>query len=167
MPYSIAQLNQMKQADFVSVLGAVFEGTPAIAQEAWTQRPFTDLSDLQQAMTDVVSVMTEAEQLALIRAHPDLGSKAKMADASVQEQAGAGFDRLTPEEYDRFQTLNQAYKAKFGFPFIVAVKNHTKTSILEAFDRRLHNTPAVEAKQAIAEIIQIAHFRLAAVITAL
>jgi 2-oxo-4-hydroxy-4-carboxy-5-ureidoimidazoline decarboxylase len=164
MAYSIAQLNQMNQADFVAALGAVFEETPAIAQEAWTQRPFTDLTDLQQAMIDVVSVMTEAEQLALIRAHPDLGSKAKMAEASVKEQTGAELDRLTSEDYDRLQTLNQAYKAKFGFPFIVAVKNHTKASILEAFDRRLQNTPAVEAKQALAEIIQIASFRLAGLI---
>ncbi|PSB32795.1 2-oxo-4-hydroxy-4-carboxy-5-ureidoimidazoline decarboxylase [Stenomitos frigidus] len=165
MSYSIAQLNEMKQADFVAALGAVFEDTPAIAQEAWTQRPFTDWTDLQQAMVDVVNVMTEAEQLALIRAHPDLGSKAKMAEASVQEQAGVGLDRLTPKEYDRFQTLNQAYKAKFDFPFIVAVKNHTKTSILEAFDRRLHNTPTAEVKQAIDEITQIAAFRLAALVT--
>ena len=165
MVYSIAQLNQMNQADFVAALGAVFEETPAIAQETWTQRPFTDLTDLQQAMLDVVNVMTEAEQLTLIRAHPDLGSKAKMAEASVQEQTGVGLDRLTPEEYDRFRTLNQAYKAKFGFPFIVAVKKHTKTSILDAFDRRLQNTLAAEVQQAIAEIIQIAHFRLAALIT--
>lgn len=165
MTYSIAQLNQMNQADFVAALGMVFEDTPAIAQEAWTQRPFTGLIDLQQAMSDVVNVMTEAEQLALIRAHPDLGSKAKMADASVQEQAGVGLDRLTPEEYDRFHAMNQVYKAKFGFPFIVAVKNHTKASILEAFDRRLHNIPSAEVKQALDEITQIAHFRLAALIT--
>ncbi|MBW4581567.1 MAG: 2-oxo-4-hydroxy-4-carboxy-5-ureidoimidazoline decarboxylase [Tildeniella nuda ZEHNDER 1965/U140] len=165
MTYSIAQLNQMHQADFVAALGDVFEATPAIAQEAWAQRPFTDLTDLQQAMSDVVNVMTEAEQLALIQAHPDLGSKAKMADASVQEQAGVGLDRLTPEEYDRFHAMNQAYKAKFGFPFIVAVKNHTKASILEAFDRRLHNTPSAEVKQALAEIGQIANFRLAALVT--
>jgi 2-oxo-4-hydroxy-4-carboxy-5-ureidoimidazoline decarboxylase len=109
--------------------------------------------------------MTQAERLMLVRAHPDLGSKAKMADASVQEQAGAGLDRLTGEEYDRFHTLNQAYKEKFGFPFIIAVKLHTKASILEAFEQRLHHTPEAEIKQALTEITQIARLRLAALLT--
>lgn len=166
MPYSIVQLNQMNQEAFVAALGAVFEDTPAIAREVWTQRPFMDLTDLHQAMVDVVNAMTQAERLALIRAHPDLGSKAKMADASVQEQSGAGLDRLTSDEYDRFHTLNQAYKERFGFPFIIAVKHHTKVSILEAFDRRLHNAPEAEVNQALAEITQIAHFRLTALLTA-
>ncbi len=165
MAYSIAQLNQMGQDDFVAALGAVFEDTPTIAREAWTQRPFTDVTDLHQAMVDVVNVMTQAERLALICAHPDLGSKAKMADASVQEQASVGLDHLTPEEYERFHRLNQAYKEKFGFPFIIAVKKHTKTSILAAFDRRLQNPPDVEMTQALAEITQIAQFRLVAIVT--
>lgn len=165
MPYSIAQLNQMSQDAFVATLGAVFEATPTIAREAWTQRPFTDSTDLYEAMVNVVNAMTQAERLTLIRAHPDLGSKAKMADASVQEQAGAGLDQLTAEEYDRFHALNQAYKEKFGFPFIMAVKLHTKASILEAFDRRLHHTPEAEVKQALTEITQIARLRLAALLT--
>ncbi len=165
MTSSIAQLNQMPQDEFVAAVGAVFEATPAIAREAWSQRPFTDVAALHQAMVDVVSVMTQAERLALIQAHPDLGSKAKMADASVQEQAGAGLDRLTPEEYDRFHTLNQAYKAKFGFPFIIVVKKHTKASILDAFDQRLHNTSEAEATQALSEIMQIAQLRLTALVT--
>lgn len=165
MPYSIAQLNQMSQDAFVATLGAVFEATPIIAGEAWTQRPFTDITDLYQAMIDVVSAMTQAERLTLIRAHPDLGSKAKMADASVQEQAGAGLDRLTAEEYDRFHALNQAYKEKFGFPFIIAVTLHTKASILEAFERRLYYTPEAEVQQALAEITQIARLRLTALLT--
>jgi 2-oxo-4-hydroxy-4-carboxy-5-ureidoimidazoline decarboxylase len=160
MPYSISQLNQMSQQPFVEALGAVFEDTPAIAQQAWEKRPFEDISELHQAMVDVVTAMNRAAQLTLIRAHPDLGSKAKMADASVQEQAGVGLDRLTPLEFERFQTLNQTYKDKFGFPFIIAVKNHTKTSILEAFDRRLQNDIDTEIKQALTEISRIAQFRL-------
>lgn len=131
MPITIAEVNQMRQSEFVEALGGVFEHTPAIAQQAWDQRPFIDVSDLHQKMVNVVQQISRAEQLALIRAHPDLGSKAKMAEASVQEQAGVGLNQLTPVEYARFQVLNQAYKDKFGFPFIVAVKNHTKASILE------------------------------------
>ncbi|MGV0026761.1 2-oxo-4-hydroxy-4-carboxy-5-ureidoimidazoline decarboxylase [Phormidesmis priestleyi] len=158
--YSIAQLNQQSQTEFVAALGAIFEETPAIAHQVWNQRPFKDLTDLHQKMIATVNAMTQTEQLRLIKAHPDLGSKTKMAEASVKEQSGVGLDRLTPEEYDQFQTLNQAYKNRFGFPFIVAVKNHTKQSILEAFDRRLHHSFEMEITQALTEIFEIARFRL-------
>ncbi|MBW4520174.1 MAG: 2-oxo-4-hydroxy-4-carboxy-5-ureidoimidazoline decarboxylase [Scytolyngbya sp. HA4215-MV1] len=164
MPYSIAHINQMSQEEFVAALGAVFEDTPAIAEQAWHDRPFTDREDLHQKMVRIVQALSRDEQLALIQAHPDLGSKAKMAEASVQEQAGVGLDRLSPVEYDRFHALNQAYKDKFGFPFIIAVKNHTKESILTAFETRLTNSVADEMKQALMEINQIAGFRLVAAI---
>lgn len=160
MSYTLAELNQMSQEIFVEALGAIFEHTPEIAFQTWYQRPFTDITQLHQTMGDAVKAMSSEEKLALIRAHPDLGSKTKMAPASVQEQAGVGLDRLTAEEYERFHCLNKAYKAKFGFPFIIAVKNHNKTSILEAFERRLLNPVEVEMQQAIAEISQIARFRL-------
>lgn len=160
MPYSFSELNQMSQTDFVAALGAVFEDTPAIAQQVWHQRPFKDRKELHQCMVNAVKSASPTDQLALIRAHPDLGSKAKMAIASVQEQAGVGLDRLSPEEYDRFTALNQAYRKKFGFPFIIAVKNHTKTSLLEAFAHRLQNPSVTEIDQALGEIAQIAEFRL-------
>lgn len=150
----------MSRETFVEVLGTVFEDTPAIAGAAWEKRPFADVAALHQTMMDLVHNLTLAEQLQLIRAHPDLGSKAKMAEASVKEQTGAGLDRLNAEEYQRFHALNQVYKTAFGFPFIIAVKNHTKTSILESFEQRLQNTAEVERQQALAEIIKIARFRL-------
>jgi 2-oxo-4-hydroxy-4-carboxy-5-ureidoimidazoline decarboxylase len=157
---SLVDLNQMQQEEFVAVLGEVFEQTPAIARQVWTQRPFASVTALHQGMVAIVHSMSPAEQLALIRAHPDLGSKAKMAAASVQEQTGVGLDRLTPEEYDRFHRLNHAYREQFGFPFIIAVRNHTKSSILEAFEQRLQNPLDAERERAIAEITQIARFRL-------
>jgi 2-oxo-4-hydroxy-4-carboxy-5-ureidoimidazoline decarboxylase len=165
-PYSLTTINQMSQEEFVAALGAVFEQTPTIAQQTWQQRPFTSLEALHQRMVEVVRAAPVEAQLALICAHPDLGSKAKMAVASVQEQAGAGLDRLSPEEFDRFQTLNQDYKTKFGFPFIIAVRNHTKTSILEAFEQRLQHSIDTEREQALTEIFQIAKFRLADLIGA-
>jgi len=158
--YSVESLNQMSQAEFVAILGEIFEHTPTIAEQAWEQRPFATLSELCQSMFNVVKGFSVDEQLALIRAHPDLGSKTKMAESSVQEQAGVGLDRLSPEEFDRFQALNQAYKAKFGFPFIIAVKNHTKDSILENFEQRLEHSGDAERQQALHEIFQIAQFRL-------
>ncbi len=165
MLYTIAELNQMGQVAFVEALGAVFEHTPAIAHQAWCQHPFTDITELHQAMVDVANAMSQEEQLALIRAHPDLGSKAKMAAASVKEQAGVGLNRMTSQEYDRFLSLNQRYKDKFGFPFIIAVKNHTKDSIFAAFEYRLENTPELEMQHALTEITKIARFRLVELIT--
>lgn len=160
MVYSLDTLNQMNQETFTEALGAIFEHTPAIAQMAWNRRPFGDLADLHQKMVSVVDHLSPEEQLALICAHPDLGSRAKMAETSVQEQAGVGLDRLSPEEYQQFHHLNQNYREKFGFPFIIAVKNHTKTSILDAFAQRLRNDAIAERQQALIEITQIAWFRL-------
>ncbi len=164
MSQAIAQLNLMSQEEFVGVLGTVFEHTPEIAQKAWNYRPFEDAITLHQKMTEVVEMMSKDEQIALIQAHPDLGSKAKMADASVEEQAGLGLDRLNAQEYKRFQLLNQSYKDKFGFPFIIAVKNQTKVSVLDAFERRSQNNIDTEIARAIAEINKIAWFRLLNVI---
>ncbi len=164
MSYSIAQINSMSQDEFVAALGAVFEETPAIARSTWEKRPFTDATELYQQMVNAVRAMSKQEQLALIQAHPDLGSKVKMAAASVQEQSGVGLDRLTAQEYDRFEKLNAAYKAKFNFPFIVAVKNHTKDSIFTVFEQRLENSVDREFESAVAEIYQIAQFRLSAIV---
>lgn len=160
MQYSLVELNQLSQEEFTEALGAIFERTPTVARRTWEDRPFASTADLHAKMVTVVNSMTEAEKLALIQAHPDLGSKAKMAVASVNEQAGAGLDRLSVAEFDRFQFLNREYREKFGFPFIVAVKNHTKTSIIAAFERRLDNSPETEMQQALTEIYEIARFRL-------
>jgi 2-oxo-4-hydroxy-4-carboxy-5-ureidoimidazoline decarboxylase len=156
----VAELDGMTQEAFVTLLGGVFEETPAIAQRVWTQRPFASLEGLHGAMVAELRTMDEAAQMALIRAHPDLGSRARMAAASVAEQAGAGLDQLTAAEYGQFQRLNRAYGERFGFPFIVAVKNHTKASILAAFETRLQNSVAAEREQALREIMKIAWFRL-------
>lgn len=160
MSYPINTLNQMSQSEFTEALGSIFEHTPEIAAEAWRSRPFADVQNLHQVMVAIVLQMSDAEQLKLICAHPDLGSRFKMAEASVQEQSTVGLDQLSAAEYDRFQNLNQNYKEKFSFPFIIAVRNHTKDSILAAFEQRLQNNLEVEKQTAIAEIIEIARWRL-------
>ncbi|MGF1539499.1 MAG: 2-oxo-4-hydroxy-4-carboxy-5-ureidoimidazoline decarboxylase [Pleurocapsa sp.] len=157
---TITQLNQMSQEEFTAILGEIWEETPAIARQAWLSKPFGNLEDLYQSMVAIVDRLSETEQLALIQAHPDLGSKTKMAEASVQEQARVGLDRLSESEYQRFQSLNQAYKDKFGFPLIIAVKNLTVENILEAFINRLENSPEQEKQQALIEIKKIARLRL-------
>lgn len=158
--YSLAQLNQMNQSAFIEALGAIFESSPWVAEQTWFKQPFSDMENLYQTMIDIVKNSSLEQQLILIRAHPDLGTKAKMAEASVQEQSGVGLDRLSVSEYEHFQSFNQTYKNKFGFPFIIAVKNHTKESILEAFENRLKNSLELEQTTALNEIYKISKFRL-------
>ncbi len=160
MNYTLAAINQMDQATFVAVLGPVFEETPNIARQVWWQRPFATVNDLHGQMVAMAMAMPAAEQRALIQAHPDLGSRLQMAEASVQEQAGVGLDQLSAQEYAQFHQLNTAYKEKFGFPFVMAVKGQTKATILAAFVNRLDHSPDQERQQALAEIVQIARFRL-------
>lgn len=162
---TINDLNQLTCTEFVATIGTVYEQTPAIAATAWHQRPFATVDALHTAMVGIVQAMSLDEQLQLIRAHPDLGSKAKMAEASVQEQASVGLDRLTPADYDRFHQFNQTYWKTFGFPFIIAVKHHTQESILAAFEQRLQNPQAVEIERALDEIHQIAWLRLTAIVS--
>ncbi len=160
MSYAISELNQMSQAQFVVALGGIFEATPAIAAQAWRDRPFANVIDLHQKMVAAMQALSDVEKRDLICAHPDLGSRLKMAAASVQEQAGAGLDRLSPAEFERFQALNSAYKKRFGFPFIIAVRHHTRDSILQAFTQRLQHSLETEAQQALTEIMEIARLRL-------
>lgn len=160
MTIYLAELNKMERDEFVAVLGEIFEGTPAIAYQTWDQRPFNTAESLHRCMVKVMYGMTVEEQMMLMRSHPDLGSKARMTDASIKEQAGVGLNQLTVKEYQQFQELNRIYVEQFGFPFIVAVKNHTKLTILESFQIRLRNSVEVERKQALDEIAQISRFRL-------
>ena len=158
--YSLAAVNELSEEGFVEAFGDLFEDTPAIAHRLAQQRPFASVAAFQNAIANLLTSLTPEEQRAFLCAHPDLGSKAKMADASVQEQAGAGLDRLTEAEFARFQSLNQAYRERFEIPFIVAVRNHTKDSILAAFEERLHHSIEVERDRALAEVLTIIGLRL-------
>jgi 2-oxo-4-hydroxy-4-carboxy-5-ureidoimidazoline decarboxylase len=159
---TLAELNALQDEDFVAVLAHIFEHSPEIPAAVAHQRPFSSLEALHQAMVDVIHRWDPAAQIRLIQAHPDLGTRAAMAPASVAEQAGVGLDRLSPEDYARFQHLNQTYRQRFGFPYVVAVKNHTQASILQDYEQRLDNDVTTEQTRALAEIAQIAWFRLQA-----
>ena len=160
MAYSLANLNQMSQEAFVDSLGSIFEHTPEIPAQVWHQRPFQSVEDLHAKMASEVNMLPRSAKMMLVFAHPDLGSRVQMTNTSAREQVGAGLDQLTPTEYLQFKTLNQTYRDKFGFPFIIAVKKQTKESILAAFAVRLQNTVEEEFQRAIAEITDIAWFRL-------
>jgi 2-oxo-4-hydroxy-4-carboxy-5-ureidoimidazoline decarboxylase len=157
---TIEVLDAMGREAFVATLGCVFENSPWVAERVWPRRPFGTIEALHAAMTRVVAESPRAEQLALIRAHPDLGAKARMSEASSQEQSGAGLDRLRPDEFERLHTLNSAYREKFGFPFIYAVKGSTTQDILRALQARIAGDPEHERATALAQIYRIAQFRL-------
>ncbi|MEB3294618.1 MAG: 2-oxo-4-hydroxy-4-carboxy-5-ureidoimidazoline decarboxylase [Synechococcales bacterium] len=160
MKYQLEQLNAMAEEAFTEALGDIFEKTPAIARQAWNQRPFQDCQHLYQVLTQLVQTLPSSAQLELICAHPDLGSRLQMAEASVQEQASVGLNRLSPQDFEEFHRLNQQYRDRFGFPFIIAVRNHTIPSILDNFKTRLKSDRTVEQQTALQEILQIAQFRL-------
>jgi len=154
------ELNAMDRTAFAAALGWIFEHSPWVAERAWDGRPFYSISALHGTMMEAVRDASSEEQFALIRAHPDLGARARMSSASVNEQAGAGLDRLTAGEFERLQHLNSAYREKFGFPFIYAVKGSGKQQILDALESRLAGNPADERTIALEQIYRIAQFRL-------
>ncbi len=167
-PLSLADVGAMDRERFVAAFGALFEGSPWVAERAFAKRPFAGLEDLHGAMVGILRAAGREELLALIRAHPDLAGRAglgELSGESAAEQAAAGLDRCTVDELARFHALNDAYAEKFGFPFILAVKESTKAAILGAFEERLGNEPAAEFERALAEIAKIAHFRLSAQVT--
>ena len=157
---TLAELNAADRDGFAGTLGWIFENSPWVAERAWEQRPFATLDALHYAMTSVVSAASADEQLALLRCHPDLGTRARTSDASSREQENAGLDALTRDELERLLKLNAAYREKFGFPFLYAVKGSTKRDILSALERRLMSTPDAEYREALRHVYRIARFRL-------
>ena len=152
-----------RKADFASQFGGVYEHSPWIAAEACQDGPPADPA---AAMRAVVDSAPRERQLALLRAHPDLAGRLAVAgeltSASSAEQAGAGLDRCTPAEFAEFQDLNARYAARFGFPFILAVRGHDRASILAAFRRRIANAPEAEFREALDQVHRIAALRIAA-----
>lgn len=157
---TLARLNALDRASFVKAVGWVFELSPWVAEQVSGGRPYPSIERLHEAMVNQVEAAPADRQLALLRAHPDLGTRARVSAQSSAEQAGAGLDRLTPGECERLERLNWAYRAKFGFPFLFAVKGSTKYDIFEALERRLAATPEEERREALRQVYRIAEFRL-------
>jgi 2-oxo-4-hydroxy-4-carboxy-5-ureidoimidazoline decarboxylase len=165
----LSDLNVCSKDDFVAALANVFEYSPWIAEQAAVLRPFAGVNELFAAMRSAVDRAPEELRLALIRAHPDLASKTQRAAGltaeSNAEQNSAGLDRLSDAEYKAFERVNNGYRAKFGFPYIVCVRRHTRDSILRDFERRLPNGAQAEAQTSIGEICRIAALRLDQLVT--
>ncbi len=163
-PKTLAELNACSRQDFVAALANIFEYSPWIAEQAASQRPFAGVVPLFAAMKSAVDRASPELRLALIKAHPDLANKTQRAAGltaeSSAEQNSVGLDRLSDAEYDAFERVNNAYRTKFGFPYIVCVRRHSKDSILRDFERRLPNDAATETQKSIEEICRIAALRL-------
>lgn len=170
---TIESLNQLDAAAFAEALAGIYEHSPWIAARAAAARPFASLAALRLALQAVVDAAAPDERLALLRAHPELAGKAALAGAlsaeSRGEQAGSGLDRCTPEQYAALHALNAGYNARFGFPFILAVKGPTgrgltREAIIAAFARRSNNEPADELREALRQVHRIAEIRLNALL---
>lgn len=167
-PVPLADVNRMERADFVALLGGVFEGSPWVAARAWEARPFPTVAALHSAMVEAVVLAPPDARLALLRAHPELAGpparRGTLSAASGAEQAGAGLDRLSEEREAAFARLNAAYRARFGVPFVIAVRGHDPDSLLRAGTRRLGHPLEGELEVALAEVASIARARLPALV---
>ncbi|QUX95489.1 OHCU decarboxylase [Marinomonas sp. CT5] len=163
-------ISQMEEADFIALFSRIYEHSEWVAEALWRQKsqnPETYLDSIDKirlAMADIVEQSSDEQKLILLRAHPDLAGKAALAgqltQESTSEQAGAGLDQCTPEELTQFLQLNDTYREKFGFPFIMAVKGATKEQILMGFESRMPNDWQTEFDRAMSEVHKIAGFRL-------
>jgi OHCU decarboxylase len=161
---SLDALNAASESEFLALIGGPVEGETWLAERVAAHRPFADIEALYRAFEREVDAASEDERIALIASHPDLGNKLAVGKPlsadSVREQASAGLDRLTEEEYAEFHRLNTDYREAFGFPFVICARENTKDSILTAFRSRRQNSRAQEIKTAVSEVLKILRLRL-------
>ncbi len=161
---SLQEINTLDQDTFIHTLAGLFEGPPWIVTQAWLSRPFTSREHLYQTLCTIMYQAPAEQQIALLRAHPDLVGRAALAGtlspASTNEQAAAGLNHLTPEEIATFQRLNQTYQDQFGFPFVICARENKKASILDGFRARLQHTRQQEIEIALGEVAKICALRL-------
>lgn len=162
--FSIDAINQMSPAAFTETFGDIYEHSPWIAAQAAAARPFADHTVLRDELARIIRGATDAQKIALLKAHPELAGKEAVAGnltaASSQEQAGAGLVNLSLQEKRHLKTFNRDYHDKFDFPFIIAVRNHTKATIMAAMEERLTNDRDAELEAALEQIFEIARLRL-------
>lgn len=168
MSIRIKDINDSEQAHFVELLGAIFEHSPWVAELVYPERPFSSRSELHQVMAAAVRHAPAVQRMALLCQHPELAGKeadaGTLTDDSKREQAGAGLNQCTASELQTIKSLNQAYRTKFSFPFIIAVTGLDKFQIIAAMEKRLENTEQTEFDTAIGEVEKIARIRIDALI---
>jgi len=157
---TIEELNESEKDEFITLLRGVYEESAWVAKQVHSKRPFSSIQALHDAMRETVNNASRDMQLKLLRAHPDLGEQTEMTDASKSEQASAGLNDLSPSQYDTFQRLNSQYREKFGFPFIMAVKNESPDAIQTTMEDRVKHAADQEFETALNQVHEIAKLRL-------
>ena len=157
------KINKLSETEFIEVFGNIFENASWIAKKLYVKKPFRNFLDLTKKMISVFEDADDQSKLKILRSHPDLADKTKIGTLtpdSNKEQNSAGLDQCTEEEFNEFKNLNNEYKSKFGFPFILAVKGKNKLEILDNFKRRILSDKEVEFNEAIKQVKEIANLRL-------
>ena len=162
---TIDNINDLNKSDFLSVFGNVFEKTESVALEAFESKPFKNFEDIVSKMLNIYENYEKNKILEIFNAHPELAVAKKMTSESVSEQASAKLNQCSNDEYEEFKKLNIAYKKKFNFPFIIAVKGKNKNEILNNFRQRINNDVEFEFKESKRQVKKIALFRLNEIFT--
>ena len=161
IPLSLTQLNSMERATFIATLGGIYERSPWVAEKASELRPFASREALERSMQEIVRGAGRERQLELLRMHPALGTRLALSGYSQTEQANAGLQQATAGERDELERLNRDYERKFGFPFILAVRNASLGTILASCRARIGADADVEFDESLRQVFRIAGFRLA------
>ena len=161
---SIDKFNKLSKAEFISIFGNIFEKTKWVAEKCYESKPYNNLDELVSKMMKIFENIEKEKHLEILNSHPDLVVEKKLTEDSKNEQKNASLDQCTDEEFVEFKKLNEEYKKKFGFPFIVAVKGKNKEEILNNFRQRLTNNINLEFEEAKKQVKKIASFRLGEII---
>ena len=161
---SIDKFNKLSKAEFISIFGNIFEKTEWIAERCYESKPYNNLDELVSKMMEIFEHSKKERHLAILNAHPDLAVEKKLTEDSKNEQKNASLNQCTDEEFVEFKKLNEEYKKKFGFPFIIAVKGKNKEEILNSFRQRITNNINLEFEEAKKQVKKIASFRLGEII---
>ncbi len=159
----INKINNLSQIKFNEIFANIFEKTKWIAEKLYNQKPFNSFEDLCSKILEIFKTTSKENQLKIIKAHPDLADKTKISLLNIDsrtEQNRAGLNQCSEKEFREFKNLNNEYKKKFGFPFILAVEGKNKTEILNKFKKRILNSADDEFKEAISQVCKIANLRL-------
>ena len=161
---SIDKFNKLSKAEFISIFGNIFEKTEWIAERCYESKPYNNLDELVSKMMKIFENIEKERHLEILNSHPDLAVEKKLTEDSKNEQKNASLNQCTDEEFVEFKKLNEEYKKKFGFPFIVAVKGKNKEEILNSFRQRITNNINLEFEEAKKQVKKIASFRLGEII---
>jgi len=161
---SIDKFNKLSKAEFISIFGNIFEKTEWIAERCYESKPYNNPDELVSKMMKIFENSEKEKHLEILNSHPDLAVEKKLTKDSKNEQKNASLNQCTDEEFVEFKKLNEEYKKKFGFPFIVAVKGKNKEEILNSFRQRITNNINLEFEEAKKQVKKIASFRLGEII---